>query len=152
MINVLQQQFLYCFTWGSNQRLNLNISFLFLQIFLRLNLLPAFTDNLAWLTCFRVSGCFYCFFGYYECWLPYISRVVQHASRTTTWGTIFTERFFSVSKEWVRSWSHAFLITYHKTLTIKLLVVRQQKVTRGKKTRKAVAELFALNANAKKCS
>ena len=51
--NVLQQQFLYCFVWSSNQPLNLNISFLFLQTFLfinsislfwRLKLLPAFTD------------------------------------------------------------------------------------------------------------
>ena len=77
---------------------------------------------------------------------------VPHALRTTTWSTILTERHFSVSKEWVRSWSHAFLITSHKTLTKKLLTVRPEKVTRKKKkkkTRKAIAKLFALNANAK---
>ena len=80
------------------------------------------------------------------CYLP-------HASRITTWGTIFTEILFSVSKELVRSWSHVFVITYGKTFTKKLLAVRPEKVTkrkkRKKKTRKAIAKLFALNANAK---
>ena len=32
---------------------------------------------------------------------------VPHASRMKTSRTIFTERLFSVSKQWVRSWSHA---------------------------------------------
>ena len=66
------------------------------------------------------------------------------------------ERLSSVSKEWVRSWSHAVLITYHKVLTKKLLAVRPEKVMRWKKikkkkkkNRKAVAKLFPLNANAK---
>ena len=45
---------------------------------------------------------------------------VPYASRIKTSGTIFTERHFSVSKEWLRSWSHAFLITYRKTFTKKL--------------------------------
>ena len=76
-----------------------------------------------------------------------------HASRITTSGTIFTEKLFSVPKEWVRSWSHVFLITYNKTLAKKLLSVPSEKVTRSnkkkKKARKAIAKLFALNANAK---
>ena len=55
-----------------------------------------------------------------------------------------------MAKEWVRSWSHAFLIAYHKTLSKKLLAIRLEKVTRRKKekTRKAITKLFALNANA----
>ena len=61
---------------------------------------------------------------------------VPHVSRITTWGTIFTEKLFSVSKEWVRSWSHAFLINYDKTLTKRLFAVRPEKVTRKKKRKK----------------
>ena len=56
-----------------------------------------------------------------------------------------------MSKESVRSWSHAFLITYDKMLTKKLLAVRLEEVTRRKKrkkNRKAIAKFFALNANA----
>ena len=49
---------------------------------------------------------------------------VPNASRITTSGTIFTEKFFSVSKEWVRSWSNASLIIYDKTLAKKLKAVR----------------------------
>ena len=77
---------------------------------------------------------------------------VPHASRITTSGTIFTKIFFGVSKEWVRSWPHAFLITNLKTLTKKLLAVRPEKWTgrerKQKKTRMPIAKLFALNANA----
>ena len=43
------------------------------------------------------------------------------------------------------------MITYDKTLTKKLLAVRPEKVTTRKKkkiNRKAIAKLFALNANA----
>ena len=43
------------------------------------------------------------------------------------------------------------MISYLKTFTKKLLAVRPEKVTsrkKGKKTSKAIAELFALNANA----
>ena len=63
------------------------------------------------------------------------------------------ERIFSESKEWVRSWSHAFLMAYDKTLTEKLLAVHLKKSDekqKWKKTRKAIAKLFALNGNAKK--
>ena len=90
-----------------------------------------------WQTCFRVSGCFLCFFGCCGYWLPWISHVPHASSRITTWGTIFMERSFSVSNEWVRSWSHAFLITYDKTLTKKLSAVRPEKVTRRKKRKKS---------------
>ena len=45
---------------------------------------------------------------------------VPHASRITTWGTIFMEIFYNLSKECVRSWSYAFLITYEKTFIKKL--------------------------------
>ena len=55
-------------------------------------------------------------------------------------------------KESVRSWSYALLIAYHKMFTKKLLPVHPGKVMRRKKrkkTTKAIAKLFALNANAK---
>ena len=78
---------------------------------------------------------------------------VPHASWITTWETTFIEGLFSVSREWVKSRSHAFLITYDKTLTKKLLAVCPEKMTRrkkikNKKTRMAIAKLFALYGNA----
>ena len=78
---------------------------------------------------------------------------VPHASRITTWATIFTERLFSVSKEWVRSWSLVSLITYYKKFAEKLLAIRSKKGREGKmkkkkRTRMAIAKVFALNANA----
>ena len=66
---------------------------------------------------------------------------VPHASRKTTWRTIFMERIFSESKEWVRSWSHAFLMAYDKTLTEKLLAVHSKKVTGSKKEKKLEKQL-----------
>ena len=89
--------------------------------------------KLAWLTCFRVSGCFLWFF-----WMLWMLLTVHklchvpHGSRILTRGTIFTERLFSVSKGWVRSWSHAFFINYDKTLTNSF---RPEEVTRRKKTK-----------------
>ena len=41
---------------------------------------------------------------------------VPQASQITTW-TIFSKRLFSASKEWLRSWSHTFLITYDEKST-----------------------------------
>ena len=76
---------------------------------------------------------------------------VSHASQITTLGTTFTEVFFDVSKEWVRSWSYLFLKTNLKTYTKKLLAVRPEKRTRRKKrkkTRIATTKLFAFNVNA----
>ena len=58
-----------------------------------------------------------------------------HGLQITTWGPIFAETFFGVSKEWVRSWSHAFLIINFKTLAKNLLAVCKEKET-GKKTKK----------------
>ena len=52
----------------------------------------------------------------------------------------------------MRSWSHAFLITYDKTLTKNLLAVRPEKVTRRKKRKKKKARMAIakpLNANAR---
>ena len=43
-------------------------------------------------------------------------------------------RFFSVSKEWVRSWSHVFLIVYYKMFSKKLLAVRPKMGREGKKS------------------
>ena len=42
-----------------------------------------------------------------------------------------------MSKEWVRSWSHDFLIDYHKKLTEKLLSVRPEKVDEKEKKKKS---------------
>ena len=62
----------------------------------------------------------------------------------TTSGLIFTETCLSVSKEWVRSWSHAFLITNDKTVPKKTFGSPS-----GKEIRKmAIAKPFALNAHA----
>ena len=56
-----------------------------------------------------------------------------------------------ITSTWETTWSHAFLITYDKMFTEKLLTVRPKKVTRRKKrkkkTRKTIVKLFALNAN-----
>ena len=57
---------------------------------------------------------------------------VPHASQITTW-TLFMERPFSVSKEWVKSWSHAFLITYPKTFPKKLKAERPKSCREGDK-------------------
>ena len=76
---------------------------------------------------------------------------VPHASRITTWITIFTEILFSVSNEWVRFWSHFFLINNPKTFIKKLLAVCPEKVTRSKnrkKNRISIAKLFAVHENA----
>ena len=71
-----------------------------------------------WLTCFRVSGRLFLVLFWMLWMLVTVHKLchVPHASRIATCGRIFAKRHFSVSKEWVRSWSHAFLITYHKTL------------------------------------
>ena len=66
-------------------------------------------------------------------------------------GKNFTEIFFGMSKERVRSWSHAFLITNVITLGKKLLALRPEKKDekeKKKKTRMEIPKLFALNANA----
>ena len=103
---VLQQEFLYCFTWNSNLFLILNFfSFFFLQTFLLINstflcfdLLSSSYYLATCVTCFRVSGaCFWQFLVHF--WLLWIlvtvhePCLVPHASRITAWGTIFREIF-----------------------------------------------------------
>ena len=61
---------------------------------------------------------------------------VPHTPRITTWGTIFIKNFFSVSKEWIRSWSQAFLITNIKTLAKKLFDSRSIKSDEKRKKEK----------------
>ena len=92
-----------------------------------------------WVTSFRVSNCFFFFFFFRMLWTLGTVRKLFHlpyASRITISESTFTERLFSVSKEWIRSWSHTFLITYDKTLTNRLLAVRLEKETGSKKIKK----------------
>ena len=133
-------KFLYCFRWNNNQFLILNIfsclffrllywstRFLFVlalessPIYYLPNLVPSF-----WL--------FLVFF--WMLWMLVIMHNpchVPHASRLKTWGTTFTEIFFSVSKKWVRSWSQPFLITNLKTFPKTFLAVSPEKVRKKKK-------------------
>ena len=128
--------FLYWFTWSSNQLLNLNIFSFFYLPTRFFSVLTLEYSAIHWLTCFRVPGWFLCFFGCYEYWLPCILVKlchVPHASWIITWGTIFIEPLFSVSQEWVRSWSHAFLIAYDKTWLKSFWQSVQKKWREGKK-------------------
>ena len=88
-----------------------------------------------WLTCFRVSsGLFLVLF--WMLWMLVTMHKLYHVPQITTCGTIFMERHFSVSKEWVRSWSHAFLITYHKMLTKKFFGSPSRKSDEKEKKKK----------------
>ena len=164
MTSFLKQQFLYWFTWSSNQLLNLIIfSFLSLQTFLLINSIFLFltiesSASIHWQTDLtNLFPSFWLFLVFFRMlWMLVTVHKpchVPHASRITTSGTIFTEKLFSVSKEWVRPWSHAFLITYDKTLTYdKAFGSLSRKIDekeKKKKTRKAIAKHFALNLNAK---
>ena len=73
-----------------------------------------------------------------------------HALQLTTWGTIFTKICFGVSKKWVRSWSHASVVTNLKMFPKKRLTGRPKTVLRIRKRKKtmAIAKRFALYANA----
>ena len=161
MTNVLQQQLLYFFTWKSNQLLNLNIfSFLFLQTFLLINSIYRFisvftlkSSAIHWLTCFRVSSRLFPVLFWMLWMLVTVHKLchVPHTSRITTCGTIFMERHFSVSKEWVRSWSHAFIKRFHRLSQLimkrwlkSLLAVRPEKVTRRKKRKKETRSRWRL--------
>ena len=161
MINILQQQFLRCFTWSNNQLLNLNVFFFFFFSLYYLStqfisVLTLKSSAIHWLNCFGFSSGLFLVLFWMLWMLVTVHKLchVSYASRMTTCGTIFTKRHFSVSKEWVRSWSQAFLITYHKTLIKKLFGGPSRKSTRRKKrkqqknkTRMAIAKLFALDAN-----
>ena len=126
MTNILQQQF-YISSHGTAINFLVWTSFFF---FFRLfywstwfiSVLTFTSFAIHWLTCFRVSSGLFLVLFWMLWMLVTVHKLchVPHASRITTCGTIFTERHFSVSKEWVRSWSHAFLITSHKTLIKKL--------------------------------
>ena len=131
--DVLQQQFLYCFTWNSfHMQLSLCFDPWIFQLSVRF---------------WQVLVLFW--------WLSILVTVhkpchVSRASRITTAGTIFTEICFGVSNEWFKSWSHVLLIKV-KRLAKNFLAVRPEKVTRKKKrkkTRTVIAKLLALNANA----
>ena len=137
MANVLEQQLSYCFTWSSNQLLNLNIfSYLFSQTFFFINSISLYP----WIfyhPLVNLFPSFWLFFVlFWMLWMlltMYKPCYVPHAWRITTWGTRFTETLFSVSKEWARSWSHAFLIIYHKTFAKKFKAVRQKSWREGEK-------------------
>ena len=77
---------------------------------------------------------------------------VPHAPRITTGGRTFMGILFGMSKECVRSWSHAFLVTNLKTFA-KNSWQSFQKIMRRKrrrrKKRKTLTKFFALQANAK---
>ena len=138
MTNVLQQQFLYCFTWSSSQLLNLNIRRLFYLSTRFLSALAIESSAIHWLpglTYLFLSFWLFLVGFFWMLWML-VTVHVRHASQITTWGTIFTVRLFSVFKEWIRSWSHALLITYDKTFTKNLLLVRPEEVTRRKKKKK----------------
>ena len=133
MTNVIQQQLLCFFTWSSNQLLNLNI-FSFFRIFtyeLDFSVLP----STGWLA--NLFPSFWLFLVLF--WMLWMLVTVfnlchvPHTSQITTWETLFMERHFSVSKEWVRSWSHAFSIIYHKTFTKKLKAVHPKSYQGGEK-------------------
>ena len=75
---------------------------------------------------------------------------VPHASRVTTSRKIFTEIFYFVFKELIRSWSYVSSLTNLKTFFKKLLASTDEKEKQKKKKRKAVAKRFALHTNANK--
>ena len=130
MKNVLQQQLLYCFTWSSNQFLNLNVFSIPLYFDPRIfchplaNLFPSF-----WLFCVLFWMLWMLVTLHKQCH-------VQHASQITTWATIFMERLFSVSRKWVRYWSHVFLITYYKLSLKSFGQSVQKRGAKGKKRKK----------------
>ena len=154
---VLQQQLLYCFTWSSNQLLNLNVlSLLFLQTFLVINSIPLCFDPPIF--CHPLANLFLSFWLFcvlfWMLWMlvtMYKQYHVQHASQITTWATIFMERLFNVFKAWVRYWSHVFLITYYKCSLKSFGQSVQKREAKGKKKkiiRMAIAKLFAFNEDA----
>ena len=127
MTHFFQPHLLHCFPWSTNQILLLNIfSFLFLQNFLLINSIsPCFHP---WIFCHPLASLFPSFSPFLVLFRTFCIMVtvnkpyhVPYVSPTTTWGTIFTEIFFGVSREWVRPWS---LVASIKTFVKKLLAVR----------------------------
>ena len=67
---------------------------------------------------------------------------VSRASQITTWGTLFTTKLLSVSKEWVRSWSQTSLIIYYQTFANKLKAVRPKSFQEGEKEKEKERQLL----------
>ena len=149
MTNVLQQQFLQWFAWSTKSTCPFEKLFFFLRLFdLSTRFLPVLTLN-QWLTCFGISCAFWVLWM-----LATMNKLchVPHVLQITTSGTILTEFFFGVSKEWARSRSHDSLITNLKTLLKNFLAVHAENWTRKKKekkTRIVTAKLFVLNSRKK---
>ena len=121
-----------------------SLSFFFRLFYLSTRFISVLTlksSAIHWLTCFRVSSGLFLVLFWMLWMLVTMHKLchVPHTSRITSCWTIFMERHFSVSKEWVRSWSHAFLITYHKTLIKKLFGGPSRKSDKmEKKNKKSV--------------
>ena len=128
-------------TWGSNQLLNLNISsLLFRQTFSLINSISLFFNP-----CIFCHALFHTV-SYLFLMLRMLVTVfhlchVPHASRITTWGTLFTERLFSLSKEWVRSWLHSSLTICEKTFATRLKEVRPKSYGEGETEKEKEQEL-----------
>ena len=90
------------------------------------------------LTCFQISSGLFLVIIWMLWMLVTMHKLcrVTGALQITTCGTIFMERHFSVFKEWIRSWSHAFLVTYHKNLIKKLFEGTSRKSDEKEKKKK----------------
>ena len=104
------------------------------------------TQSLSFLTLvFSVMHCFTLFLTlFWMLWMlvtVFHSCHVPHASRITTWGTLFTERLFSLSKEWVRSWLHSSLTICEKTFATRLKEVRPKSYGEGETEKEKEQEL-----------
>ena len=137
MTNALQQQLSYFFTWSSNQLIwtsSLSSDFLLINsISLCFDSWIFYHPLTSWLT-FSSFWLFLVLF--WMLWMlvtMFKACLVAHASRITTWGTLFTEILFSLSKEWIRSWPHTSLITYDKTFAKKLKAIRPKPCREGGK-------------------
>ena len=157
MAYVFQQQILYCFIWSTNQFILLNIFFSFSSDFSAYQFDCSLFWSLNLLSCASyLANLFPNFWLFLESfWLLWLLVTVNkpchvpHALRVTTWGTIFTETPFGVSKEWVISWSHVSVVTNLDTFPKKFLAVRP-KTAIGIRKRKKIMEItkrFALHAN-----
>ena len=102
--------------------------FLFLQTFLLINSISLCFDP--WIFCHPLTNLFLSFLLFLVLlWmLSYATRITNNDFRNN-----FKEKLFSVSKEWVRSWSHPSLIIYHKTFAKKLKTVRPKSCREGEK-------------------
>ena len=96
-----------------------------------ISILTVKSSAIHWLTCFWVSSRLFLVLF----WMLFKVCHVLHASWITTWATLFTERLFSMSKEWVRSWSHASFIIYDKTFAKKLKTSVQNPMEKEKRER-----------------